>query len=106
MLHLFPAEIPRSKSKAIQDWLGQQSGRDFVDYLVLKDAEETALAANKFIESADAEVESEDAKGHREQAIFLRKVLDLLSEMRKPDFKFEYQKVEPKPATTQPPTEE
>jgi hypothetical protein len=103
MLHLHPAALPASKQKQIRDWLGQAPGRELVDFLVLKDAEETALSANSFIEAGDDAVEVEEAAGHRTRAIFYRKVLELLAEMRKPDFKYQYQEPKPKPATTQPP---
>ena len=77
-----------------------------MEYLTLMDAETTAKAANKFIESAESDVESTEARELRDHAIFLRKIIDLLSEMRNPDYNFEYQKVEVKPATTQPSTNE
>ena len=98
MLAINPILLPDPQTKRIQKWLGTEGAKEFVEWLINRDAIASAEAANLLIESLNDPTKEADAKAKAMQADDFRRLVNLINEARKPDAKFE--RCEIAPATT------
>ena len=101
-LHLHPVVLSPDKIKEIQRWLSETGARAFVDFLCLKDAEHTAEAGNAACKALDTDGEAPTVQEHAREAARCRNVVEMMAQMRDPDFKFKYREPMKQTATTQP----
>ncbi len=105
MIHHSLRPLPPVKAEEIRVWLNQREVSEFLRVLAARSASATAAAGNLLM-GRDEGTNEEDAKIKAEEAVFYRKMIEVINECRRSDSQLQSLEIEPQPfsATSTPET--